>query len=418
MRILVCGLLALTALAGCLSDDAPDAEGDGGDIQPTAGTRPERHIVPHEGAVTGFGPTMIHDMPSGGQGVWIHEGLLYWTDGSSLRIVDVSDPAAPQDLGSLLDVGARDVDVLEWKGVLYAVLAGSGRGMHLVDVSDPMAPTLVTTLELPSAGVHNLAAVPGTPYIYSSGASASRQIDVMDITDPRNPTYHTFDIPAEMNGQPLNSDGCHDITVRADLGRAYCAGGGGQYQTGGGETFLWDITPEAGGPTDPRWISFLDDDRVVYNHQAMVNDDGTVLIVDDENLGPNCVSVDVPTLPSTEDPKVPFAAAWIWDISNEEEPRLMGLVQNDAVIRFVEEQQVTKIPQLANCGSHFGDVIPGTDKFVMGWYGGGTILVDYQAPEEPVVLDYAEAEGSTWDAQYWNGHVFHASGDLLVTALE
>jgi hypothetical protein len=328
--------------------------------------------------------------------------------------VDVLDPAAPADLGSLVDVGARDVDILEWQGRTYAVLAGSGRGMHLVDVSDPSQPTLVTTLELPSAGVHNLAAVPGTPYIYASGASTERRIDVMDITDPQNPTAHTFDIPAEMDGRALNSDGCHDITVRSDLGRAYCAGGGGQYQTGGGETFLWDISED---PTDPRWISFLDDDRVVYNHQAMVNDDGTVLIVDDENLGPNCLSLDVPGLPSTADPKVPFAAAWIWDISNEENPRLMGLVQNDAITRFVQESQVTRLAQLANCGSHFGDIIPGTDKFVMGWYGGGTILVDYHAPEEPVVLDYAEAEGSTWDAQYWNGHVFHSSGDLLVTQL-
>ncbi len=183
---------------------------------------------------------------------------------------------------------------------------------------------------------------------------------------------------------------------------------------------------------DPTWVSFMDDPRVVYNHQAMVNDDGTILIVDDEFIAPNCVAFDLPGVPATEDPQVPTGAAWIWDISDEASPQLMGIVQNDAAARQVADMQPDLLLQDANCGSHFGDVVPGNDAFVMGWYGGGTILVDYTDPQNPVIVDALEAQGtseapvagaetpggSTWDARVHQGYVYHASGDLLVTPLE
>lgn len=401
----IIGLFVITALAGCLN--AEDTPGTVEESDPITEDLDRRSAVSLQAG-------WEHVLPGGGQGIWVHEGLLYSTNGADLHIVDVSDPTAPADLGALEGVGARDVDVLEWDGVLYAVLAGSGRGMHVVDVSDPTEPVLATTVELPSAGVHNLATVPGTPYIYSSGASATRQIDVLDITDIDNPVVHTFDIPAIMNGVELNSDGCHDISVRVDLGRAYCAGGGGQYQTGGGETFIWDISED---PTDPVWVNFVDDDRIVYNHQAFVDDAGHYLIVNDENLGPNCVSADLPGLPSTEDPQVPFAAAWVWDISDESDPVLRGLLQNDAVTRHATTDPALLV-QDANCGSHFGDLVRGTQQFVMGWYGGGTLLIDFSNPEEMKVIDYHEATGSTWDTRYFDGHVYHSSGDLQVTPVE
>ncbi len=415
-------LLAMTALfvsaafAGCIGADADD---EGYDAPEEGPGRLSRHAVPHDGPGTAFGALSSHNMQAVGQGIWIEDGLLYGTDGSSLAITDVSDPADPVDIGFLGDVGARDVDVLEWDGVLYAVLAGSARGMHFVDVTDPTDPVLVMTHET-EVGVHNLASVPGTPYVYVSGADGppgSARIEVVDITDIDFPVSHFFAVPAEWDGVATNTDGCHDITVRVDLGRAYCAGGGGQYQTGGGETWIWDITPEAGGPLDPTWLGMMDDDRVVYNHQAMVNDDGTILIVDDENLGPNCFSADLPGMSSLDDPKVPTGAAWIWDISDETAPVLKGLVQQSTVDQFLAKNDPFGLAGAANCGSHFGDIIPGTTSFIMGWYGGGTILVDYSDPENPTIVDSIVTDSSTWDAQYHAGHVFASSGALQIAEL-
>lgn len=411
---LLLALLASAALAGCLGDGSGDGSDDG-----TAGGAPPayRGDTFDYPAVSAFGDVDVASAPGDGQGLWLHQDHLYWTNGGDLAVFDVSQPDAPVQVGAVEDLGARDVDILEWQGRTYALLAPNSAVMHVLDVTDPADPHHVASIET-GVGVHNVAAVPGTPYIYVSGASADRIIEVVDITDPRDPQVHSFAIPETMDDTGLNSDGCHDVTVRVDLGRAYCAGGGGQYGSGGGETFIWDITDEAGGPLDPTWVSFMDDDRVVYNHQAMVNDDGTVLIVDDEYISANCVSFDLPVVPSTDDPKVTSGAAWIWDISDETDPQLMGIVQNDAIARQLTTLRPDLVTQNQNCGSHFGDVVPSNDAFVMGWYGGGTILVDYSDPQNPVILDAVEAQGSTWDARVHRGFVYHASGDLLVTPLE
>ncbi len=397
-------LLIAAAFAGCVGSDDLPIEGEV-DLGP---------VFEIPDTLTGFGETVSIELERGGQGIWVEDDILYSTNGGDLEIVDVTDPQNPVFLSNLTDVGARDVDLLEWEGKLYAMLAGSGKGLHVVDVTDPLMPELVTTVVMPSAGVHNLASVPGTPYVYSSGASGDRKIDVLDITDPMNPAIHTFAIPASFDGVPVNSNGCHDISVRPDLGRAYCAGGGSRYMSGGGETFIWDITEEAGGVTNPTWVAMIDDPRLIYHHQAFVNDAGTILVINDEYIAQNCYHAELPgDIPIVEDnAQIPFAAAWIYDVSDESNPVQMSFVQNPSGWNGEDLPE-----QGGNCGSHFGDLIPGHDAFVMGWYQGGTMMVDFSNPADPVILDIAPALGSTWDAQVYNGHVFHSSSDLLVTQL-
>ncbi|MGB0651703.1 MAG: LVIVD repeat-containing protein [Thermoplasmatota archaeon] len=398
--------LLMAAVAGCLDNE------DGSAAATALEEPPELPSLPE--TISRFGAVAITDLEGSGQGIWTHGDTLYMTNGGDLNLADISDPMDPKQLGAIQDIGARDVDVLEWDGRIYAVLAGSSDGLHVVDVTDPMRPTLTGTFPLPSAGVHNLAAVPGTPYVYASGASGTgKAIDVVDISDPANPLIHTFPIPATMGGIPVESDGCHDITVRADLERAYCAGGGGTYTGLGGETFIWDISEGAGGVTNPTWVAMIDDPRLKYHHQAFVNLEGTILIINDEFIAPNCVRVETP-LPGAADPQVPFAAAWIYDVSDESSPQQMAFIQNPSGIEADEGGQ----PKV-NCGSHFGDIVLGHDAFVMGWYQGGTVLVDFSDPANPLLLDIADAAGgSTWDARVHGTYVLHSSNDLIVTPLE
>ncbi len=407
-RTLLSILLVSAALAGCLGDDDTTHDNDSQPAPIDESGRVVEPPVPE--VITHFGDDVSFMLPGTGQGIWIHEGIVYHTNGGDLHIVDARNPENMTLLGELTDVGARDVDILEWEGHLYALLAGSGRGMHVVDVTDPEHPEMVTTVSLPSAGVHNLATVPGTPYIYSSGASDQvRRVDVLDISVPLSPVVHSFPIPATWNGVPVESDGCHDITVRVDLGRAYCAGGGGTYTGRGGESFIWDISKD---PLNPEWLGMMDDPRIKYHHQALANADGTLLVLDDEHIiADNCVAVDTP-LPGTLDPQIPLGAAWIWDISDERNPVLLSIVQNPQTMDEGEAPDPN-----VNCGSHFGDIIPGHDMFVMGWYSGGTLLVDFTDPEHPEILDIREEPDSTWDARYWGGYIFHASSDLVATPL-
>lgn len=406
MRAFLALILAGVALAGCLDESPADSDADDAMMDEPV------YEVEFEGPVNGFGPITAVDTPTGGNGIWVHEDVLYWSNGG-LFSYDVSEPLDVVPLGSWEEGNSRDVDVLEWQDKTYAVLAGSGEGVHVVDVSDPTDMRTVGTFPLPSAGVHNLAAVPGTPYIFSSGASGTvKAIDVLDITIPEVPVIHTFPIPATMGGIPVESDGCHDISVRVDLGRAYCAGGGGTYTGLGGETFIWDITEEAGGPTNPTWVAMMDDPRIKYHHQAFVNKAGDILIINDEFIAPNCVNVELPVVPNQFEPKIPFAAAWIYDISDEANPVQLAFVQNPTGFPPSTDAE----PQ-ANCGSHFGDLILGREAFVMGWYQGGTMMVDFSTPAEPTIVDIAPALGSTWDAQYYKGHVYHSATDLLITEI-
>ncbi len=377
-------------------------------------------VVPE--AFTHFGETLAYETNRSGQGIWVEEGVLFSTNGRDLHIFDVRDPQNVTLLGALEDLpGARDVDVLTWNDHRLAVVAGSGQGMHIIDVADPEAPVMLTSTEVLSAGVHNLAAVDGTPYVYVAGASGERKIDVVDLTDPYNPTISFFLMPESMTvngvpGVPLNSNGCHDITVRVDLARAYCAGGGSQYMSGGGESFIWDITEVKA----PKWLAAIDDPRLIYHHQAFVNDDGTRLIINDEYIGAyqigaganNCFRADTP-LPGDAE-QVPFAAAWIYDISDETSPQYLSFVQNPA---GWSGDGLPPSPVEGNCGAHFGDIIAGHDAFVMGWYQGGTVLVDFTDGANPVVLDVSPPAGSTWDSMYYDGWVYHSSGDLVLTAL-
>jgi hypothetical protein len=176
---------------------------------------------------------------------------------------------------------------------------------------------------------------------------------------------------------------------------AYCAGGGTQYRTGGGETFLWDISEDV---TDPQWVGIIDNPSIVYHHQAVPNKEGNLLFLNDEHIESNCNGADTPAA----DARQPTAAMWVYDISDPENPQMRSYVQlND------EERN-------GNCGSHFGDVIDGRDKVVWGWYQAGTLLIDVSNPDDATIVDRIPPEGGTWEAQYYEGHVYGSSGNLQV----
>jgi hypothetical protein len=180
--------------------------------------------VPFDATLTAFGGPYIAAISGGGPGIWIHDNVLYGTNGGDLITADVSDPLKIVELGRIEGIGARAVGVTVYDNRALAILAGSGLGMHIIDETDPTKLMLRSTIDMPSAGVHNVSTVSGTPYVYSSGASG--QAKRIDVADPYTPKVPFFPIPVSLGGLPVQPDGCRDITVRYDLGRAYYAGGG------------------------------------------------------------------------------------------------------------------------------------------------------------------------------------------------
>lgn len=397
---LLVAVVAALAVAGCVGvGDDPGA--DAADAGPPTDDVPADPTLP--AAIAGLETSGTVSTEGSGTGIWIDhdDDLLFSTQGTGgLTIVDVSDPEDPQVLSSFTKQYARDVDVLEQDGYRYAALAASGEGIVLMNATDPTEPEIASTTELPS-GAHNLAVVPGTSIVYNSGAGDA--IHGIDAADPADPEPFSFPIPETVDGHPVTSNGCHDISPRPDLGLAFCAGGGSRYMQGGGETFVWDIRDD---PKDPEWVSLIDDQRIVYHHQAIANAAGDVLVINDEfvgyppaYVGPNCLREEVG--PATV--QVPSANAWFVDISDPANPEILSHVSRPTP----EEPR-------QNCGSHFGDVVGDRNKLVMGWYDGGTMLVDFEDPANPSILDIAEPEGSTWDARYHEGHVYTGSGDVQI----
>jgi hypothetical protein len=76
-----------------------------------------------------------YNTPGEAIGVVVSGSLAYVADeGGGFRIIDVSNPAAPQQRGALQTAGvAQDVAV----SGNYAYLAAAGAGLRIIDVSNP-----------------------------------------------------------------------------------------------------------------------------------------------------------------------------------------------------------------------------------------------------------------------------------------
>lgn len=111
--------------------------------------------------------------------VHLHEGIAYISDGPTVRLVDVSDPAAPAALGSY--TFSQNVYGVRVSGtVAYAAIDFDGLGM--IDVSDPAAPAPLGTYGF--AGQALSVDVSGTTAVVSNRLSGLEVIDASDPTAP------------------------------------------------------------------------------------------------------------------------------------------------------------------------------------------------------------------------------------------
>jgi hypothetical protein len=138
--------------------------------------------------------------------------------GDGLRIVDVSDPSQPVNLGHQpaefpdADEIWNDVKLARGPGnQRYALMASNVVGVVVVEVTDPTAPSIVAHLGTAAQGesainVHTLAVDAGRAYL----ANSDLGLEIWDVTNPRLPTrLGGFEIDGYL----------HDLFVRGD--RAY-----------------------------------------------------------------------------------------------------------------------------------------------------------------------------------------------------
>jgi hypothetical protein len=180
--------------------------------------------------------------------------------------------------------------------------------------------------------------------------------------------------------------GCHDITVRSDLGLAAgaCSGNG----------ILLNISD----PVHPVRIDAVTDPNYAFWHSANFSNDGTKVLFTDEWGGggqPRCRATD----------PMNWGADAIFNLKN-------GKLTLASYYKMPAPQT-----ELENCVAHNGSLIPipGRDVEVQSWYQGGVSIVDFTDITHPVEIGYFDrgpvdgikhAMGGQWSTYWYNGYIY------------
>jgi hypothetical protein len=301
-----------------------------------------------------------------------------------LRIFDISDLAAPRQVGAVQTC----------------------RGSHTHSIVSADAKRLIV-YNSGTAGIRDEKELAGcigsTP---GDSRTALFSIDVIEIplADPararivKSPRVFADEKTGEIAGlwkggdhgdgtqNTARTDQCHDITVfpALKLAAGACSGNG----------ILFDISD----PLSPKRLDVVTDTTFAYWHSATFNNDGTKVIFTDEWGGggrPRC---------KASDPKT-WGANAIYDIK-------------DGKLVFRSHYKIPA-PQTdkENCVAHNGSIIPvpGRDLFAQAWYQGGLSVMDFTDSANPREVAYFDRGpinakqmvlGGYWSVYWYKGHIY------------
>ncbi len=351
------------------------------------------------------------------------------------RIVDISDPAAPQEI-SWTHCNGDQGDIVVWENVLVRAWnspAPSGRfcdgqpvpvgfeGMHIFDISNLSDPQLVGEVELsarpeadsPGCGTHTLTAVPDLAndrlVIYNATSGGNRL-----LKNAKERTCGWIDIVQV----PLANPGAASHIRREPLEGKHAAHDNGvilgdvnMLATASGHmSNIFSIGPPRGGTlTDPLFLFTIEEPGVgkVGNwHSAAFSWDGDIIILGWEPGGgsqPECEATDPDVKKS----------AFFYDA---EDGHKLG-------------QWTLPRPQSAeeNCTIHNYNTVPltsGRDLLVMGNYQAGTWVADFTNPARAQTVAWSDPPplgqvttpggavvnelGGAWSS-YWYNNVIYES---------
>lgn len=359
--------------------------------------------------------------------------LAFWGDLAVLgnyanpggfRLVDVSDPADPRLVGQLACPGPQN-DVSIFRDLVFLsvdsprtgpecgaggapaaqVAAGEGwEGIRVVSIEDPANPRQVAAVDT-DCGSHTHALVPDLPnhrlliYVQSyplggqgveCNAATHRKISVVEVP-LRNPAAAS--VVATPDVSP--AIGCHDVTVLVEheLAGAACIT----------ESQLWDISD----PANPEVISHIVNPAINIHHSTTFDWEGSTLVIGDELGGaaasPGCMTGG----------HAPLGALWFYDVSDRTAPEPVSFFQ---------------IPQTEAslfCTAHNFNTLPllsGRDVLTTSWYNGGTTVLDFTDPAEPLQLGFAipdddDGRAASWSSYWYKHHIYANNFDEDVNSL-
>ncbi|MDP8903746.1 MAG: hypothetical protein M3N29_00260 [Chloroflexota bacterium] len=346
--------------------------------------------------------------------------------GLGMRIFDISDPAAPREIGAYLPGVRADVppDAAVFDGRHIAVLNGTRRTHSLLpddgrtdrteflDVTDPANPRVLWTFgpDQIDGESHNGDIVDARRLYLPSGGVGVQGLRIYDLTpllgDPPAAPAILFrgDPVALWEASPFREGRAvgaaythtHDIEVYVDhpvrqpdgsLARrdiALLAEGGSYLNNNGntGSAFVIDITDPRAPVVLYRWLHERGEDHhpIRYHHEAqLLAGDPSVMLVTDEDLHNGCGGAGGTT----------------------------AIRLNDTLTSGVElsEWFIPASTPAPVCSVH---VFSSHDDLVfIGSYNAGLQVVDYSDPANPRQVAFSIQPGSTaWGALYHQGYVY------------
>jgi hypothetical protein len=175
-----------------------------------------------------------YDAPGGVNGVYVVGNYAYVVTqnyhSSKLVVVDVSDPAVPRKVGDSLTSLSYVGDVYVAGHYAY-VSTGGYAGLYVVDVSDPTAPMWVGHVSVPAEDIY----VAGRYAYVTAGHDGLRVMDISDPTVPREVgVYNTAGMAAGIHvagPYAYVADGYHGGLWVVDVSDPTAPVGVGTYHT-------------------------------------------------------------------------------------------------------------------------------------------------------------------------------------------
>lgn len=412
-------LLALPGVAGAHPDeDHDDAPGEAGSYTSRESTKTLHPLGHSAHPAQFFGVPSAERTVSSDIAFWGEYAIHGNYDG--FRVVDISEPGDPQ-LVSHPKCNGDQGDVYVWENIVvrsWNSPAPAGRfcdgepvptgfeGVHLFDISDPAAPDLIGSVALP-CGSHTTTGVPDTAnnrvIVYSNNSSGSgpnaAQCDATDVIEI------PLDDPssAAMVGQVQLADGslgtnngCHDAgVILGDANLLACASGhaANVFSVGG---------PRGGSLENPKLLYTVEESDGAGNkvgvggrwHSASFTWDGKVLVLGWEPGGgaaPECEAAD----PAIKKSMFFYDAATGAKLGQWTLPRAQT--------------------ETENCTIHNYNMVPlrsGKYVAVGGHYQAGTWVVDFTDPADAKTVAYSDPSpieptnlGGAWSTYWYNGFI-------------
>lgn len=377
-------LLAATLVLGSLVPIAPTAAQTDGVTDPT-------------GVLASDNVSLLTSLPNPGIiGARFRDNLMFATSLSSLTVYDISDPAAPAQIGVLplphfenedVDLGGDILlisnDAAESTGILY-----------VIDISDPTNPAILSTLEMGGDPIqggpgHTASCIKDCNFAWVTDTGGIR---VIDLRDPAAPVdLGTYESPA------YGGIATHDVQVDGN-GLAWVVGFGGAAAYKIPKNYDGTSLGKLVAQTDERGLStYMDEiglgdgskpnDFILHNSYRKKNSK-VVYITEEDYNRPGCRGA---------------GSFETWKVPTYKKGKKKGLPNGKQVTlldHWETELGVAGAAAVAAmCSAHYFDV---RGKVVaQGWYEQGTRFLDVSDPKDIRQIGFFSAPTAvTWAAYF------------------